>query len=310
MERVSLRQNTDALVDRRGRGLELWVAADGGDGRSGRTERQALASMAEAFDRLAAQHTKTPGSAHGSTIHLSGPIFENASAPRSVSGITIQGFGGGLRHGSLTNVAEGYAPAWRTASGVTASPLLTLTTQGVRILDILMAPPSAAAAIKLVSDGAADPEKTLSGLVISNVRFPGGKYAIEDSGGAGFVTVRDGCRFEGQTTTSIECTSTSNALPLQWQILDSYFGYLSAAHIKAAASHWLLRRNVFATVASSGKYIDFTGGANNVVAKNILGGVYDTSDYVAGTSDIWLQNAVAAKATTAPDGLTLVAPGA
>lgn len=310
MQRESLRRNTDTLVDRRGRGLELWVAADGANGRTGKSERQALASMTEAFARLTAAHTRTPGSAHGSTIHLNGPIFENATGPASVSGITIKGFGGGLRHGSLANHAEGYAPAWRTASGVTATPLLLLTTQGIRIRDILMAPPSAAAGIKIVSDSLADPEKTLSGLDIANVRFPGGKYAIEDAGGAGFVTIREGCRFEGQTTTSIECTSTSNALPLQWQILDSYFGYLSAAHIKAAASHWLLRGNVFATVAAAGKYIDLTGGANNFVTKNTLGGVYDTSDYVAGTSDSWLQNAVAVKATTAPDGLTLSVPTA
>ena len=47
-----------------------------------------------------------------------------------------------------------------------------------------------------------------------------------------------------------------------------------------------------------------------MVAKNILGGVYDTSDYVAGTGDVWLQNAVAVKAVTAPDGLSLAAPAA
>jgi hypothetical protein len=81
-------------------------------------------------------------------------------------------------------------------------------------------------------------------------------------------------------------------------------------HIDSPLNGSTILGNVFGTVKSTGIYIDLTGGTGNVVAHNILGGVYDTSDYVAGTGDLWYQNAVAVKATTAPDGLSLTVPAA
>ena len=170
------------------------------------------------------------------TIHLRGPIFENLTCPQK-TGVTIIGSGRTVGHGSLTNTSEGQAPAWRTASGVTTDPLLILTTQGWTIANILMAPGSADAGIEIQSDSAADPEKTGGNLRILNCRFAQGKYAINCNGGSGYVTVA-GCHFDGQTTCSIINTSTSNALPLEWRVLDNFSGGASATHIDAAASKW------------------------------------------------------------------------
>jgi hypothetical protein len=270
-------------------------ASQSGDGLSPDT---AFLTMAEAFAVVD----------DDDTIHLRGPIFENLTCPQK-SGVTILGSGAGLRHGSLTNTSEGQGPSWRTASGVTTDPLLVLTTQGWTIANILMAPPSADAGIEIQSDSTSTPEKTCSGTRILNCRFAAGKYAINDNGGSGYVTVA-GCHFDVQTTCSIINTSTGNALPLAWRVLDNYFSPGSATHIDAAASKWEIKGNSFGTVASTALYVDLTGGANNVVTGNTLGGAYTTGDYVAGTSDLWLGNWVTVVSTQAPNGFTILAAAA
>lgn len=271
---------------------ELSVSGDG------KSPQQAFKTMQEAFDAVD----------DDDTIHLRGPIFENLTCPQK-TGITIVGSGRTVGHGSTSNTSEGYAPSWRTASGVTDEPLLILTTQGWTIANILMAPGSASSGIEIQSDGTVTPEKTGGNLRIIGVRFAQGKYGIEDVGGSGYVTVQ-GCHFDGQTTASIANTSTSNALPLEWRVLDNFFGGASATHIDAAASKWEIKNNTFATVASTALYVDLTGGANNVVTGNTLGGVYTTADYVAGTSDLWLGNWVTVISTQAPNGFTILPPAA
>lgn len=262
-------------------------------------------SPAQAFDTMAEALTKVD---NDDTIHLRGPIFENCTAPTDKTGVTILGDGAGLRHGSTSNESEGKAPAWRTASGVTDEPLITLSTQGWTIADILFAPGSASNGIHLETESAATPEKTLSGTRILNCRFAQGKYAIEDDGGAGYITIA-GNHFDGQTTASIVHTN-GESLPLGWRILDNYFGGLSATHIDAPLVKSEIKGNSFGTVASTALYIDLTGGSDNVVTGNTLGGVYTTADYVAGTSDLWLGNWVTVISTQAPNGFTILAPAA
>ena len=244
----------------------------------------------------------------GDVIHLRGPIFENCTSPTGVAGVTILGDGTGLRHGSTTNTSEGYAPAWRTASGVTDEPLLIMTSQGWTIEGILFAGPSAETAIEIHSDGTTTPEETMSGLRILNCRFAAGKYAITDDGGSAFIEI-DNCRFETQTTCSIECLNTNHAIPLAWKITNSIFGAGSASHIRSSASKWVIKDNVFATVASTAIYIDLqynsSQGSNNVLAGNTFAGVYTTADYLFDSTDIALGNYVAVVSTQAPNGFTV-----
>lgn len=273
-------------------------AARGGAGNyDGRSWAAAFPTMAAAFAVLG----------DNDVVHLRGPIFEHLTAPDGVTGVTIVGDGSGLRHGSTSNVAEGYAPSWRKSSD--SSPLLQIHSQGWRIAGILFQPGNSDAAIEILSDGAATPEHTVSGLGIYGCRFAGGAVAIEDNGGSGFVEVI-GNHFYGQTTCSILNTSTSNALPLAWRIEDNRFGGASAEHIDAPFSKAFIKGNVFGLVASTGHYVDLTGGENNMVVGNYLGGVYNTGDYVAGTSDLWLGNFVTAVSTQAPNGFTIAAPAA
>lgn len=266
-----------------------------GDGRS---PQSGFLTMEEAFAVVG----------DNDVIHLRGPIFEHLTAPDGVTGVTIIGDGSGLRHGSTSNVAEGFAPAWRKTSD--SSPLLQVHSQGWRIANILFQPGDSDTAIEILSDGAADPEHTVSGLGIYGCRFgAAGLRAIEDNGGSGFVEVI-GNHFYGQTGCSIINTSTSNALPLAWRIENNRFGGASAAHIDMPLSKAFVHGNVFGTVASTGIYVDLTSGANNMVTGNYLAGVYNTSDYVAGTSDLWLGNWVTVVSTQAPNGFSILAPAA
>lgn len=282
-----------------------YVNAETGDdtANDGRAADTPFATMSKAFTSLSA----------GDVVHLRGPIYENLTAPTGTPGVTILGDGSGLRHGSTSNTSEGYAPAWRTASGVTDEPLLKMNAQGWTIAGILFAPPSAETGIELHSDGTASPEETMTGTRILGCRFAAGKYAITDDGGSGFIEI-DNCRFETQTTCSIECLNTSNAIPLAWKITNCIFGAGSASHIRSSASKWVIKDNVFATVASTAIYVDLqynsAQGSNNVIARNVFGGTYTTADYLFDSTDVALGNWVAVVSTEAPNGFTVAIPTA
>lgn len=245
--------------------------------------------------------------ADGDTIYVRGKVTGNFTAPAGICDVSVVGASTAPRHGSASNTSEmGAASFFATSS---STELFIIHCQGWRFANLLFSCPTTNAAIEIQSDGAATPEKTGGNLQILDCRFSLGKYAIECNGGSGFVTVK-GCSFEGQTTTSIVNTSTANALPLGWVIEDNKFGHASATHIDAPFSKSVIKNNTFATVASTAKYIDLTSGANNVVTGNTLGGVYNTDDYVAGTSDLWLGNWVTVISTQAPNGFTILAPAA
>jgi hypothetical protein len=270
---------------------------------TGRSFDRPLRTMAEAFAKVATYDK----------IYVKNGVYENLQTPYGVNDVSIIGVGNKPRHDNLTNPTKKGAAAWRTASGVTASPLLEVRTQGWRVVNMLFAPPSGAPGIKLsraASGGGVD-ETDSSHFSMIGCRVAAGQNAIENAGGAAFVLLKDN-RFEAQTASSVVCTSTSIAVPLQWDVIDNYFGFLSASHILSSASSWRIKGNVFGPVASTAKYIDLTHnsgqGLNNMVVENTLAGVYELSDYVGGTGDKWLGNWVTAEGTTAPDGFTILPP--
>ena len=275
-------------------------AKSGDDTNDGKSADTAFATMDAAFDVIA----------EGAVIHLRGPIYENLTAPTGVAGVTILGDGTGLRHGSTSNTSEGYAPAWRTASGVTDEPLLALNAQGWTISGILFAGPSAETAIEIHSDGTTTPEETMSGLRILNCRFAAGEYAITDDGGSAYVTIQ-GCHFDSQTTCSIECLNTNNAIPLRWRVIDNYFGG-TACHIRASATQWEIKDNTFgiATGIHINLQYNSSQGSNNMITRNTFGGTYTTADYLFDSTDLALGNWVTVVSTEAPNGYTILIAGA
>lgn len=257
---------------------------------------RAFATMAKAFTVVT----------DNGVIHLRGPITENVTCPDGVTGVTVVGDGSGLRHGSTSNVAEGYAPSWFDASD---APLVQVHSQGWTFANILFAPHANDSAIEILSDGNESPEHTCSGLRVLNCRFAGGQYGLEDNGGSGYVIVA-GNHFDTITGAAIVNVSTANSAPSYWRIFENDFSQ-NAVHIDAPFAQSFIYNNRFSLVASTGKYVDLTGGSKNCVGpNNIFGGTYNTDDYVAGTSDLWLGNWVTVITTQAPNGFTVAAPAA
>jgi len=269
-------------------------SVNGSDSYGGRSADNAFATMTKAFTKVASFDE----------IYVRNGIYENLSTPAGVNDVTIVGCGNKPRHDNLTDASKKGAAAWRTGTGVTDKPLLIVRTQGWRIVNMLLAGPSAEACIQLLRDTTYD----ASHFSAIGCRFAGGKYGITNNGGAGFVGLYDNI-FQTQTTASIECLSTAIAVPLIWDIQGNEFLYGSASHILSSASNWTIKDNVFALVASTAKYIDLTHnsgqGLSNMVTGNTLAGVYTTADYVGSATDLWLGNWVTVVSTQAPNGFTI-----
>mgnify|MGYP001293253179 CR=1 FL=1 len=265
----------------------------------GRSADSAFDTMDKAFDSVG----------DGDVIHLRGGIYENLTTPAGITDVTIIGETTKPRHDNLTDAQKMGAAAWRTATSVTDQPLLIVRSQGWRVVNILFAGPTAEACIQLLRDTTYDS----SHFSAVGCRFSGGAYAITNKGGAGFVGLY-GNTFQTQTTASIECLNTGIAVPLIWDIQDNFFCYGSASHIRSSASNWLLKNNVFATVASTAIYVDLaynsSQGLANVLTGNTFAGTYHTADYNFSATDIALGNWVAVRTTQAPNGYTIMIPAA
>ncbi len=280
---------------------------NGSDSYNGRSWESAFKTMGKALGLV-----ETLG-----TIYFVGDVREELTGSNLVFDVKIIGCGS-KHHPDLP--AAGYHPGascWRPpASPTEETPLLEVRGRGWKFYNILFDCPVDAAAVLMqrnALEGAAEYDASHASFI--GCDFRNGKHAIEDSGGCFNVRIED-CDFETLDATggcAIKCSSTAVATPRRWVIVNNRFQMDSStegnlAHIDAELNGSTIKGNVFGTVKATGKYIDLTGGAGNVVADNILGGVYDTDDYVSGTGDLWYGNRVAVKATVAPDGVTLVVP--
>jgi hypothetical protein len=285
----------------------FYKAADlGGPFGSGKSPDNPSSDMSEIFGQIES----------GDSIFVRGGVYANLVAPR-VTDIAIIGASTRPRHDKPTGTelaeVERGAAAWRTASGVTDEPLLTVRAQGWRLANMLFAGPSGAPGINGTRTAEDDDQEDASHLEILGCRLVGGTYGFLQTDGVGHIKIAD-CDIQGATTAALGSESEGIANPLRWLIENNRFtphraGALgNVAHIVAPLNSSIIRGNVFGTVVSTGKYIDLTGGADNFVCENVLGGVYDSNDYVAGTGDLWLGNWVTVKATQAPDGSTILPP--
>jgi hypothetical protein len=290
----------------------LYVdTVNGNDGYNGQSWGEGFKTMTKA---LATVQT-------GGKIFFRGDVREECIGSNLVFDVTIQG-AGGLHHPDVP--AAGYHPGsstWRPpASPTEATPLIQVRGRGWKFINIMFDCPVDAAAIKLVNNnGSGATEYDASHAVIQGCVFQQGKYGIQLDGPIGHVMLWD--NDFAILSVSGGCglyAATDGGPHYRWRIERNYF--VSAAttegnkgnesHIDCALTSGLIANNIFGTVEATGKYIDLTGGQDNIVCNNILGGVYDTNDYVAGAGDLWFGNRVTVKATVAPDGVTLVVPPA
>jgi hypothetical protein len=204
------------------------------------------------------------------------------------------------------------------ASPTAATNLLDIRGRGWEFHNVHFDAPVDAAAVALNANalsGTSEYDASHAGFY--GCTFQQGLYGIKDVGGCINVHIH-GCTFRifsPTGATAIINTSTAVRLPQYWSILDSIFPSNAASggnecHIDAPFNGSMIRRCFFGTVEGTAKYIDLTGGTGNIVTENVLAGLYDTTDYVPGTGDLWYQNWTVVKATYSPDGTSIQVPGA
>lgn len=284
---------------------------NGSDSNNGQSFDSAFATMEQALDTVET----------GGVIYFIGDVREELISSNLKFDITIIGVGS-LHHPDLPSAS--YHPGasmWRPpASPTAATPLLELRGRGWKFINIAFDCPVDAAAVKIIENGeSGEDEYAGSHAQFLNCLFRQGQYGVELSG-AGHNILWDGCEFflmnnAGNTGTGIIQTSTTVALGFKNTVRNCIFAGNSSIggndrHIVAPWQTSHIFNNIFAKVEGTGKYIDLTGGNDNVVTGNMLGGDYDTGDYVAGTNDLWFGNWCKVTATTAPDGHSLVVPAA
>lgn len=306
------------------RGRDIFVSANAGSTRfsggsdqdTGRDWDHALLTMATALD-MAETHDR---------IYFVGDVREEIDITdiddlNLKFDIWIVG-AGSLHHADQPDSTTNYDPGaaiWRApASPTAATELLEVYGRGWNFRNILFDCPVDAAAVKLnsnASSGTAEHDASHASFI--GCQFSAGLRGIQDTGGVINVLVED-CVFRGLSEAggcAIENTSTSVRVPQFWRIRNNHFAGNgqsggNESHIDAPLSSSLIEGNFFGTVEGTDLYIDLTGGDDNIVAYNVLAGAYNTSDYVAGTNDIWYQNACAVTVTTAPDGVSILVPAA
>lgn len=311
-----------ALIDRRSnsaiqplgaiaRGRVWYVDTQGTHRSTGKSWRNAFSTMAAA---LAVADTYDE-------VWFVGDVREEITGSNLKFGITIRGVGG-LHHADQPDSTNPYlvgSSVWRPpASPTAATPLLNIRGRGWRFSSILFDAPVDAACLLFERDaGSGTAELDASHYRVEDCDFRNGLYGIQDKGGCYNGLIQRNM-FETLDATSSGCAIIATNVVNAWRrhrILRNYFQPDSTTegnerHIVGAFNGAEIRGNTFGTVKGTGKYIDLTGGADNVVCENILAGLYDTTDYVAGTRDIWYDNKTVVKATTSPDGHTLTVPAA
>ena len=162
------------------------------------------------------------------TIILGGVLREQVVVPEylhdiSIIGATNRAYQSTDSGDPIQSLTRSGGAAWLApTSPAAATPLIELTKNnaGWKFSNIMFAPPSDAAAIKVTNwDGSGGIGS--SHHIFEDLYFSGGFIGIEDYGGMGFSLVLRS-RFRGHSGAGgggIVCTSTSNAVPLQNEFL-------------------------------------------------------------------------------------------
>lgn len=235
----------------------------------------------------------------GGTVYFTGDVREELTGDNLKFDISIVGVTNKPHHADLP--AAGYktgASAWRPpASPTAATPLIKVRGRGWKFVNILFDCPVDAAAVYLERNALSDvSEYDASHASFYGCRFDSGKVGIENAGGASFVRV-EGCQFYRLTESGgagIKCTSTSVAVPLNWQIINNHFAN-NASHILSSMSYSEISGNKFGRfTATLSIDIDDQPSANqgeyNIITLNYLTGTYGATAFPPGSNNEWAGN--------------------
>lgn len=288
--------------------VDAQAGSTSADGRDPRRPKKTLAPIIQSSSPLARS---------GDTIFVVGNITEEITASNLLEDITIVGVGNRPRH---ADKARDYAtyPTYRGISGASwreaashgaTTPLLKIRGQGWHIENLLMVPPSDAAAIYLERNALSNiSEYDASHLLVKDCRFAGGQSGIEDSGGQYGVRI-ERCKFLSNTN-GIKSLSTAVDVATAWELVDNFFSSCTNS-VLVSAKEWAVLRNVF------GKFTTWSlnlialsaqGDYNNVFG-NTFAGDYDAK-YIGGANDNWAGNYSmdTGSGEVGAEGLTTAAP--
>jgi hypothetical protein len=235
----------------------------------------------------------------GGRVYFRGDIREEVTGSNLKFDIKIIGVGGQHHADEPSSAYHPGASVWRAPASPTATtPLIAVRGRGWEFHNILFDCPVDAAAVQLNSNASSGTDEyDASHARFYNCIFTSGYRGIQDNGGCHSVMIQD-CIFRIISETgggAIVNTSTSVRVPQYWRIENNFFAGNGASggnelHIDAPLSGALIAKNYFGRVEGTAKYVDLTGGDDNIVTGNYMAGAYDTSDYVAGTNDEWFGN--------------------
>lgn len=268
------------------RGKRYWVDTNtGADTNTGRTRDTALATMAEAFSRIAS----------GDEIAFVGNIREQLTTPVGVADVTIIGAGNRPRHADTHPLnGERAASTWKLpASGGTDAPLLTIACPGWRLVNILFAAHASNYALLLTRNAVEDAtEIDASHLEVIGCRFASGEGGINDTGGCFNVSVRD-CWFQGLTSFCILGVGNIGVGQLMWHLRDNHFNNFTNG-VKIAAHECVIKGNYFTDGGTPNTTVVLNtnngGGRDNFVVENYfqtLTANFNTPDVVGCATDVW-----------------------
>lgn len=269
------------------KGRAWFVDPSAGTSGNGRSPGQAFSTMAAAFAVLKS----------GDIIYMIGKVTEQLVTPVNVFDVTVVGCGNRPRHADASPAGGAYSAAqWAPASGGTAAQAtVRVLQQGWRFVNILFTAIDAnAAMIELVRDaGAGDLERDASHASILGCRFAGAGVGVRMTA-TGFAENPFNILIQGNTFNG--CTigiSAVVAQPNMVQILDNFFpSNTSAIVAKLQAS--TIKGNtigIFTAAGNSGGIDVRSGGANNFITGNWLGGAYSKAGgYNTEANDSWWGN--------------------
>ena len=262
----------------------------GVDTDDGRSWEKAFLTMSKALTSVAS----------GDTIYFRGKVREQLTAPDQIFDVTIIGSGNRPRHADSTPAnGELAANTWTTpASGATTAPLLKVTQQGWRFINILFAGPSDDDCVELFRDsGATDAERDAGHAEFIGCRFASGYNGINDSGGVVDVLVQD-CRFEALTNFCILGVGNIGVGQSDWKIVDNTFdGFTNGVKITAYGCR--IQNNTFTDGETPTTTVVLNLANNGTGTDNfIVGNYFQTStanfnspDIVGNATDVWAVNA-------------------
>lgn len=279
---------TSKLFSTKVKGRAWFVDANSGVNGDGKSPSTAFSTMQRAFNAVG----------NGDIIYFVGKVQEQLVTPVQVFDVTVVGAGNRPRHADATPTGGNYmASQWSApSSGTAAQATVRVLQQGWRFVNILFAAiDTNAAMIEIVRNAdSGNSERDASHAEILGCRFSGAGIGVRLTATSftenPFNVLIAGNKFNA-CTYGILATA---AQPNSCQVKDNVFqGCTNAITAKFQAST-IGPGNVvqgFTAASSSGGIDVRSGGGNNFIVGNYLGGTYSNAGGYNGESgDQWYGN--------------------